>query len=137
MNIENKLRMLVIQEMLKVEPFVFVVFTADLEGTKVPEHVIGADHTVALHVGYDMPRPIINLKIDEAGISGVFLFGGVPSEVVVPWSAVGMIGLIDGSPQHGPRFPVLFPIKSELVETENDDEGVKPPEESRGGLKLV
>lgn len=51
------------------------------------------DQKCVLEWGYDMPRPIRDLKIDSEGISGTLAFrmGAVIFECVIPWEAVYLI----------------------------------------------
>ncbi len=51
--------------------------------------------TVVLHVGYDLPVPIVDLVIDEEGIAGVFSFNRTPTRLYIPWNAV-TVAAIDG-----------------------------------------
>jgi hypothetical protein len=43
---------------------------------------------LVLQVGYDMPIPIPDLRVDEAGVMGTLSFSRTPFSCSVPWSAV-------------------------------------------------
>jgi hypothetical protein len=43
---------------------------------------------VVLQVGLDMPVPIPDLRVDDAGVFGTLSFKGVPFSCFVPWGAV-------------------------------------------------
>jgi hypothetical protein len=47
-----------------------------------------AQAQVVLQVGLDMPVPIPDLRVDEAGVFGTLSFKGVPFACFVPWGAV-------------------------------------------------
>lgn len=53
----------------------------------LPGHLIVP--AVQLEVGYDLPRPIHDLRVDPLdGIEGTFSYMRVPHATVVPWAAV-------------------------------------------------
>lgn len=46
---------------------------------------------LVLQVGFDMPVPIPDLRVDDAGISGTLSFGRAPFTCMVPWDAVYLL----------------------------------------------
>lgn len=54
----------------------------------VPRHLRAQTH-VALEWGFDLPKPITDMKLDPEGISGTLSFGaGLRMFCYVPWSVV-------------------------------------------------
>ena len=56
-------------------------------GVVVPPKFRG-DPGLVLRMGRDMPVPILDLLVDDDGISGTLSFDGHPFRCEVPWSAV-------------------------------------------------
>jgi hypothetical protein len=56
-------------------------------GVLVPSR-LRSQAQVVLQVGLDMPVPIPDLRVDEAGLFGTLSFKGVPFACFVPWGAV-------------------------------------------------
>lgn len=65
----------------------FVELDGRREGVVLPPGYEQAGRLV-LVVGYDLPQPIPDLVVDEAGVSGQLLFKMKPFSVRVPWDAV-------------------------------------------------
>lgn len=49
------------------------------------------EDSVTLHVGYRLPVPIADLKVDESGVSGTFSFDRTPYPLTIPWRAVTLV----------------------------------------------
>lgn len=64
-------------------------------GVIVPAHLRGEPHLV-LQYGYDLPIPIPDLEVDDAGVRATLSFSQTPHRTVVPWSAVYVIAAHDG-----------------------------------------
>ncbi len=62
-----------------------------LEGVSVPQK-FDEQPLLVLRIGLEMPIPIPDLEIDDAGITATLSFDRTPHAVVVPWQAVfGMV----------------------------------------------
>jgi len=57
------------------------------EAVRVPDHLRG-DPKLVLRFGYGLSPAIVDLDIDEEGISGTLTFGGSPFHCVLPWSSI-------------------------------------------------
>lgn len=64
-----------------------VVVVPSTRGVWLPSHLMG-DREVRLRVGYGLPVPITDLKVDERGIRATLSFDRRPHTCVVPWEAV-------------------------------------------------
>lgn len=107
-------------------------------------------HSVTLHIGYSMPKPIPDLVVDEFGIAGTLSFGGSPSWCFVPWHALylavvlgepaGMVwGVsvppeVSGDPPAPPDGPGGGKKEPEIEVVEGGDAPTPP---KRGHLRLV
>jgi hypothetical protein len=60
------------------------------EGVVLPDR-LRASSNVRLDYGYGLTPPIIDLTVDEKGISATLAFNRVPFATFVPWSAVFLI----------------------------------------------
>ncbi len=69
---------------------------ARCSGVVVPAPFAGEPHLV-LQYGRDMPIPIPDLEVTEAGVSATLSFSRVPHRTYVPWSAVYVISCTDAS----------------------------------------
>lgn len=65
------------------------------DGVIVPAHLKGESHLV-LQYGHDLPIPIVDLEVNEHGVSATLSFARSPSPTVVPWSAVYVVTSADG-----------------------------------------
>jgi stringent starvation protein B len=65
------------------------------EGVIVPAHLKSESHLV-LQYGHDLPIPIVDLEVNEHGVSATLSFARSPSPTVVPWSAVYVVTSADG-----------------------------------------
>jgi stringent starvation protein B len=66
---------------------VFMHLDPRLEGVAVPPWLRKQPQLV-LSIGLDLPIPIPDLRVDEAGVFGTLSFGGSPFACDVPWEAV-------------------------------------------------
>ena len=73
----------------------FVHLDPSTLGTLVP-YRLKFQSQVVLQFGYDMPVPIPDMKLDQAGISGTLSFKGIPFSCFVPWTAVFAVVGEDG-----------------------------------------
>jgi hypothetical protein len=64
-------------------------------GVIVPPHLRSEPHLV-LQYGNDLPIPIPDLEIDEAGVRATLSFSKNLQRTVIPWSAVYVVTCVDG-----------------------------------------
>ena len=77
-----------LEDLLSHEPVVRVIFT-DHPLLVVPEGVRpGERETTIFEYGLNLPVPIYDLEIMEAGIGATLSFARVPRHTFVPWEAV-------------------------------------------------
>jgi hypothetical protein len=57
------------------------------QNSQVPEWLKTKD-TINLDFGYDLPIPIPDMEVDDAGIRGTLAFGSERCYVSVPWTSV-------------------------------------------------
>lgn len=70
----------------------FVYLDPRREGVRVPPW-LSKQPQLVLQVGLDLPIPIPDLRVDEAGVFGTLSFNRAPFTCDVPWDAVyGMFG---------------------------------------------
>lgn len=69
-------------------------------GVCLPDEVKAKGITV-LEIGLNMPVPIPDLTISELGITCTLSFAREPRFVAVPWAAVGMVRVPEGSKPKG------------------------------------
>lgn len=81
---------------------VLVVFDSTRSGVIVPSQ-LRQKTQVVLRFGYQLRPPIPDLVVDDAGVRGTLTFGGRPSFVSIPWSAV-YAAQLDGD-THGVVWP--------------------------------
>ena len=81
-------------------------------GVDLPEWL--REPVVTLQVGYDMPVPIYDLKVDDDGVVATLSFRRTPHRCVLPWAAIFAISDVDGK---GVLFPQDVPaeVTEELV----------------------
>jgi stringent starvation protein B len=91
---------------------VFVHLDPRIDGVIVPEWLADQPQVV-LQVGLDMPIPITDLRVDDAGVSGTLSFQRAPFTCTVPWEAVFAIAGDDG---RGMVWPESMPeeIRAEV-----------------------
>lgn len=77
------------------EGWVSLHLDARREGVEVPPSFEGHAHLV-LQYGRDMPIPIPDLEVTEAGVTATLSFSRAPHRTYVPWSAVYVVGCTDG-----------------------------------------
>ncbi len=105
----------------------FIHLDPRAKGVVVPLHLRQSPQLV-LQVGFDMPKPIPDLRVDDAGIFGTLSFGGSPFSVTVPWDAV--YALADS---HGRAMVWPDSMPAELVEEVEREMGKREPK----GLRVV
>ena len=74
---------------------VFVYLDPRSEGVAVPKWLADQPQLV-LQVGLDLPVPIPDLRVDDAGVLGTLSFNRAPFTCIVPWSAVFALWGDDG-----------------------------------------
>ncbi|MCA9675632.1 MAG: hypothetical protein KC464_11395, partial [Myxococcales bacterium] len=72
----------------------------------IPARLMG-DPKLVLRFGYGLTPAIVDLLVDEAGISGTLTFGGVPFHCAVTWAAV-YAAVVEGE-QRGMVWPEDVP----------------------------
>lgn len=77
------------------EGWVSVHLDARRPGVRVPPH-LRTEPRLVLQYGRDMPVPIADLDVSEAGIRATLSFARTPHDTLVPWSAVYIIACTDG-----------------------------------------
>jgi len=144
-----------IEQLLERGP-VLVHIDARREDVTVPARFRG-DPKLVLRFGYGLTPAIVDLVVDDTGISGTLTFGGVPFHCVLPWPGV-YAAVVEGE-QRGMVWPedvpdvLLVPPprpRPASVELRNDATPIpgrereptpdpdKPPRARRGShLKLV
>lgn len=69
-------------------PHVYVHFDPRFDNVLVPEYLVNQAQLV-LAVGHQFTNPpILNLKVDDLGIYGVFSIKGKPEQIFIPWQRV-------------------------------------------------
>ena len=96
---------------------VFVHLDPRADQTVVPER-LRQQPQVVLQVGLDMPVPIPDLRVDDAGVYGTLSFKGVPFTCFVPWDSV--FALV-GDDAKGMVWPTEMPEEI-ASEVHTDDE---------------
>jgi stringent starvation protein B len=144
-----------IEQLLERGP-VLVHVDARRDDATVPQRFRG-DPKLVLRFGYGLTPAIVDLLVDDTGISGTLTFGGVPFHCVLPWRSV-YAAVVEGE-QRGMVWPedvpdVLLvppprprpasvelrtdatPVPGKPAGTEGPDD--RPPRAKRGShLKLV
>ena len=102
---------------------VFVHLDPRVEGTAVPKW-LAVEPQLVLQIGLDLPIPIPDLRVDDAGIFGTLSFQRSPFPCTVPWEAVFALVGEDG------RGVVWREALPEEIAAEVDREAgrKKPPE---------
>ncbi len=117
---------------------VLVHLDARSEGVSVPAHLTD-DPRLVLRFGYGLAPSIVDLEVDDEGISGTLTFAGVPRHCVVPWSA--LYAVVAEASQEAMVWPDDVP--PEVLEAMNrlpDEAPVEKPPQPKPGvphLKLV
>lgn len=102
---------------------VFVHLDPRTEGVVVPQWY-RTEPQLVLQVGFDMPVPIPDLRIDEDGLFGTLSFNRSPFTCMVTWDAVFALAGDDG---RGMVWPESMPI--EITQEIEREAGRKPPPE--------
>jgi hypothetical protein len=63
-------------------------FDADHQHAHVPDDLSGIQF---FELGLNLPRPIVDLRVDEQGVSGTLSFHGSPFWCCIRWEAVALI----------------------------------------------
>jgi stringent starvation protein B len=66
---------------------VLVHIDARRPAVSVPAHLC-TDAALVLRFGYGLSPAIVDLSVDDDGIAGTLMFGGVPHHCVLPWPAI-------------------------------------------------
>jgi stringent starvation protein B len=74
---------------------VFVHLDPRRDGVVVPKHFVHQPQLV-LQIGLNMPRPIVDLEVDDDGISCTLSFSGTPFWCRMPWASVFALVGSDG-----------------------------------------
>ncbi len=125
-------------EQLLEDGAVLVHLDARRDGVSVPAQLTG-DSRLVLRFGYGLAPAIVNLTVDDDGISGTLTFAGVPHHCVVPWSA--LYAVIAETSQEAMVWPDDVP--PEVLEAMNrlpDEPPIEKPPAPKPGvphLKLV
>lgn len=104
----------------------FLQLDGRVAGVELPEWLRGP--SVTLQIGYDMPRPIPDLTIDEHGVRATLSFQRTPFRCVIPWRAIYAIADLDGK---GALFPGDAPADLPAPPARGDEAGPKPSPPSR------
>jgi stringent starvation protein B len=106
----------VLLALLKLEHSVFVHFDPRSSDVMVPTW-LEKQTQVVLQVGYDLPQPIQQLKIDDAGMYGIFAFKGQLHQCFVGWERI--FAIVGGDSNKGRIFSDSMPeeLKKLLIET--------------------
>ena len=73
-----------------------MVFDSHVMGLTIPPELENQGEVV-FHLGYNLPVPIPDLELTDAGVSATLSFDQTPFKVLVPWEAVTHIGLFNTS----------------------------------------
>jgi stringent starvation protein B len=106
-------------------------------GVAVPARFVNETKLV-LRFGYGLNPPIPDLTVDDVGIAGTLVFGGVPFGCVLPWSAIFAL-ILDGEAR-GMVWPEDAPDEPEVVpDAEEPDGEPEPPGRAKrpSHLRLV
>ena len=109
---------------------VLVHLDARREAVSVPER-FRREAKLVLRFGYGLSPPILDLTVDEVGIGGTLVFGGVPFRCVLPWSAIFAV-ILDGE-SRGMVWPedALADSVEAVPEAASDPEPEPDPEPPR------
>ncbi len=66
---------------------IFVMVDPKIKNILIPERLM-KEEQFQLLIGYNLPNPILDLKIDELGITGTLFFNREPFYCSIPWEAV-------------------------------------------------
>lgn len=89
------LRREVIERLLGQTDYLLLVVTPGCPGVRLPEELLQAGQPVPLHIGWRLPVPIPDLRLDEAGISGTLSFQRTPHPCQLPWASIVQVSLGD------------------------------------------
>lgn len=101
---------------------VFVHLDPRLDQVVVPER-LRHQPQVVLQVGLDMPVPIPDLRIDDAGVYGTLSFKGAPFTCFVPWESI--FALV-GEDAKGMVWPTEMPHEIAADMRDEPHDGMPP-----------
>ncbi len=139
---ERPKKRVVADALLAKEP-ILVHLDARRAGVEVPARFVG-DAKLVLRFGYGLTPPIPDLVVDDDGITGTLVFGGVPFRCHLPWTAIYAL-ILDGEsrgmvwPEDAPE-PVAADGEGDAGEAEPEpDPDPEPPRRARrpSHLRLV
>jgi len=107
---------------------VFIHLDPRTDQVVVPER-LRRQPQVVLQVGLDMPVPIPDLRVDDAGVYGTLSFKGVPFTCFVPWE--GVFALV-GEDAKGMVWPAEVP--AEIAAEMRTDPVAPPAVDERAGI---
>ena len=76
------------------ETWPFLHIDGRAAGVDLPEALRGP--SVTLQIGYDMPLPIPDLTVDDAGVRCTLSFRRTPHFCIIPWKAIYAFSDVDG-----------------------------------------
>lgn len=115
----------VVEALLDKGP-VLVHLDARRDAVAVPDR-FRREAKLVLRFGYGLSPPIPDLTVDDVGIGGTLVFGGVPFRCVLPWSAIFAV-ILDGE-SRGMVWPEDAPSDAVEVVTEGGDPEPEPDPE--------
>lgn len=117
----------VIEKLLDEENYILIVVNPQVEGVKLPKHLLESNQLIGLHIGYRMAIPVPDLAISDDGISGTLSFSQIPHLCFLPWSAIAQVTVDD---EH--LIWIIPPSKRGATEAQTPPKASKKPH-----LKLV
>lgn len=120
----------VVEDLLTRGP-VLVHFDARRPEVRVPPR-FAREAKLVLRFGYALSPPILDLNVDEVGVSGTLTFGGVPFHCLLPWTAI--FAAVQDGDQRGMVWPDDIP--DDLIDAAGNaggPEGTKPEAASASG----
>lgn len=116
---------------------VLIHLDARRPGVAVPER-FAREAKLVLRFGYGLTPPIADLEVDDVGVAGTLVFGGMPFRCVLPWTAIFAL-ILDGE-SRGMVWPEDAPAESVDPAPEAEPEpDPEPPRRARrpSHLRLV
>ncbi|MCB9558749.1 MAG: hypothetical protein H6707_21710 [Deltaproteobacteria bacterium] len=90
-----QLKRTALQHLLEDLDYVLLVVNPLHAGVKLPQRLIDEGQPVPLHIGWRLPLPVPDLKIDEHGISGTLSFEQGSVFCLLPWAALMQVSVGD------------------------------------------
>ena len=94
-----------VEELLLLGPLLVQV-DSTRDDVNVPDH-LKDDVRLILRFGYSLTPAIVDLIVDDTGVSGTLSFGGVPHRCVLPWRAI--YGVVVEGQEKGMVWPDHVP----------------------------